>query len=49
MKYENVKLGDYERVTETHVYFWEEFFHNGLPQNSRIQNLRKHFAAQNNG
>ncbi len=21
-KYENVKLGDYERVTDTHVYFW---------------------------
>ena len=26
MKYENVKLGDYERVTETHVYFWGGIF-----------------------
>lgn len=44
-KYSNYKLGDYERVTDTHVYFWGGCFSQWAKSNFTDDETKKHFDS----
>lgn len=40
MKFENTKFGEYERVTDTHIYFWKVLCQKEL---ARSKSIRKSY------